>query len=236
MIKLFVAVALAAIVPAAPAAAVTYDAFASFDGTQGAGGFSYGTFDGDHGFTPFTVNTNCFVDASTCLQSAANHDVPGATKSLATSFQYGSVNVPDDMLLVHLGEADGQAVYIMFTAPVTGLYSINGGFKVLDVHPTGVDLLVFVKIGSLFVAAPSGNLATSGETQPFFGDLGLLYAGDSFGFIVDKAGNYGSDSTGINFTVVGSAVPEAASWAMLIAGLGLTGAAMRRRRPVSIAA
>jgi hypothetical protein len=33
-----------------------------------------------------------------------------------------------------------------------------------------------------------------------------------------------------------SAVPEASSWAMLIAGFGLTGAAMRRRRTVAVAA
>jgi hypothetical protein len=35
--------------------------------------------------------------------------------------------------------------------------------------------------------------------------------------------------------VIGSAVPEPTSWAMLIAGFGLTGAAMRRRRTVQTA-
>jgi hypothetical protein len=39
------------------------------------------------------------------------------------------------------------------------------------------------------------------------------------------------DSTGFTATVESTgAVPEPASWAMLIAGFGLTGAAMRRRR------
>lgn len=37
-------------------------------------------------------------------------------------------------------------------------------------------------------------------------------------------------------TIAGAAVPEPASWAMLIAGFGLTGAAMRRRRSVAVAA
>lgn len=234
MIKLFAAAAFA--VAALPAAATTYDAFTSFDGTQGAGGFTYGTFDGTSFFTPFTANTNCFISGSTCLQALANHDVPGATKSLTTSFQYGSVNVPDDMLLVHPGSADGQAVYVMFTAPTTGTYSLAGEFKVLDIHPTGVDLRLFGNIGGFFFSAPYGSLTAPGETRPISGGLGLLHAGDSFGFIVDKAGNYGSDSTGIKFTITGSTVPEAAGWAMLIAGLGLTGAAMRRRRFVTVTA
>ena len=40
----------------------------------------------------------------------------------------------------------------------------------------------------------------------------------------------------ITTTGFGAAVPEPASWAMLIAGFGLTGAAMRRRRSVAVAA
>ena len=38
------------------------------------------------------------------------------------------------------------------------------------------------------------------------------------------------NNTGINYAFRIGAVPETASWAMLIAGFGLTGAAMRRRR------
>ena len=37
------------------------------------------------------------------------------------------------------------------------------------------------------------------------------------------------------FTANVSAVPEPASWAMLIAGFGLTGAALRRRRMAAVA-
>jgi hypothetical protein len=45
----------------------------------------------------------------------------------------------------------------------------------------------------------------------------------------------GNTNEGTIFSITGSgfdtgAVPEPASWAMLIAGFGLTGAAMRRRR------
>jgi PEP-CTERM motif len=37
----------------------------------------------------------------------------------------------------------------------------------------------------------------------------------------------------VNFTTLSTAVPEPASWAMLIAGFGLTGATLRRRRAVA---
>jgi hypothetical protein len=37
------------------------------------------------------------------------------------------------------------------------------------------------------------------------------------------------------FALLGSDVPEPASWAMMIAGFGLTGAAMRRRRSTAVA-
>lgn len=236
MFKLRSAAAFAFAIAAVPAAATSYDAFASFNGTQGAGGFTYGIFDGTSGFTQFTANTNCFISGSTCLQALANHDVPGATKSLTTSFQYNSVNVPDDMLLVHPGANNGQAVYVMFTAPVSGVYSISGAFKALDTSPSGVDISVFFNLGGTLIGGPYGGLTTSGEILPFMGSGFALQGGDSIGFIVDKGATYNNDSTGINFTVVGSAVPETASWAMLIAGLGLTGAAMRRRRTVSVAA
>ncbi len=49
---------------------------------------------------------------------------------------------------------------------------------------------------------------------------------------VDTVSAYVSDfgNTGINYAFTIGAVPEPASWAMMIGGFGLTGAAMRRRR------
>jgi hypothetical protein len=45
-------------------------------------------------------------------------------------------------------------------------------------------------------------------------------------------GNIGDNALGLDDVSI-SAVPEPASWAMLIGGFGLTGAAMRRRRRVT---
>ena len=55
-----------------------------------------------------------------------------------------------------------------------------------------------------------------------------LVASQTYGFNV-SASNFDSARTN-NGTLTIAAVPEPTSWAMLIAGFGLTGAAMRRRR------
>jgi hypothetical protein len=46
----------------------------------------------------------------------------------------------------------------------------------------------------------------------------------------------GSDFTNFAFRVDGGAVPEPASWALMIGGFGLAGAALRRRRQMAAAA
>ncbi|MBC7506279.1 MAG: hypothetical protein H7267_11230 [Sandarakinorhabdus sp.] len=128
---------------AAPASAVTYDAFTTFNGTQGAGNFSYGSVDDAvTAGTLFGANTNCFISGSVCLQAAPNFDVPVATKSSATSFQYGSVNVPTDRLLLHPGpSAANGGVFITFTAPISGMYNFTASFSVQDIHPTGTTVI-----------------------------------------------------------------------------------------------
>ena len=239
MFKKFALAAVAMGVAAVPASAVVYDAFTSFDGTQHAGGFTYGTLDTSTlAVSLFGATTNCFIDNSVCLQSAANHDVPGATKSTTPSFQYGSVNVPTDRLLVHPGSGN-DAAFVAFTFPTTHLYRVTATFNTQDTSPTGVNILGFyydpatmnfiygVPVGSLAAGSPSSTTYT-------FKNSGLIPAGIALGFAVDKAGNYGSDSTGVNFTV--QSVPEPATWAMMIGGFGLVGAAARRRRSVAAAA
>ncbi len=61
-----------------------------------------------------------------------------------------------------------------------------------------------------------------GSNQP---DTWLRFDGDTNAFRIQDIGG-GS----INFQVIGSVVPEPASWAMMIAGFGLIGLVARRRR------
>ncbi len=223
MIRLLAAATLAIGMAAVPAAAVTYDAFTSFNGTQGAGGFTYGSFDGTS-FTAFTGANGCasVITGTTCL---SNGGLPGVFKSNSGAFEQGSVNVPGDALLLHPGPNAGQTAVILFTAPTSGSYILTYTAAIADDSPSGVFL--FGLQNNVVV-----NLAQLNGANPFFTGSGccFLAAGQQIGIGIDYDGSYFNDSIGVNVTFVGGAVPEPANWALLIAGFGLTGAAMRRRR------
>ena len=70
--RLLIAAAAAVLVPAVSSAA-TFDAFTTFNGTQGAGNFFYGEADPLNPAASgnfFTANTNCFIANAQCLQLA----------------------------------------------------------------------------------------------------------------------------------------------------------------------
>ncbi|MEY2884999.1 MAG: hypothetical protein RL490_2723 [Pseudomonadota bacterium] len=106
----------------------------------------------------------------------------------------------------------------------------------------------------LRLTAGSYGLALFGPVGPMFGDS-AQWIGDYKNWSANLAPGFslsriassvydpivgpvfievGSELT-VNFSLTGTAVPEPASWAMLIAGFGLTGAAMRRRRSTAAA-
>ncbi len=215
---------------AAPAAAVTYDAFASFNGTNGAGGFSYGSTNGTT-LTAFTAPANCasYIPGTTCINDGA---LPGAFKTNSGAFSYSSVNVPGDRLLLHPGPAAAEAdsVYIAFTAPTSGNYVFTAQFTVQDTSPSGVGINYFLATGgSILISGLSGSLP-----GPVVNDTisAFLFAGDSFGYFIANGGSYNNDSTGVLASVSDApvGVPEPATWGLMIAGFAMTGFAARRRR------
>jgi len=228
----FSAAALAA-VTATGASAQTYDAFATFNGTQGAGNFYYGEADPANpsmSGTFFSATTNCFIAGSTCLQRAPNFDVPGFTKSTVPSFQYGSVNVPTDRLLAHPGN-DMLQTFVAFVAPTAGTYNYTATFNIQDVNPSGVGIN-FIQTTNGGLPLIFSPLAVIDRVNNTYTTSGTIVLGQSyaFGFGLDNNGFYGNDSTGVNFTVsAASGVPEPAAWALLITGFGVVGGAMRRR-------
>lgn len=139
----------------------------------------------------------------------------------------GSVRIPTDVVFMHpVGENSGLPAgdtIVRFVAPTAGTYAINGKFEILDVSATGT----FVSIvggSSNFAQSLSGAVFTPAS----FGFRTSLTAGQSLDFVVNSAGSYYNDSTGLSATI--AAVPEPATWGLMIAGFGLVGVARRARR------
>ena len=233
--KLLVGVAALTLMPAA-ASAQTYDAFTQFNGTNAPApgqNFAYGQIDrsGVNG-SFFAANTGCFISGAICLQPAPNNTVPGFEKG-GTPAQQGTVIVPSDRLLVHPNQDDFITSSI-FVAPTAGRYNYTATFSVQDTNPSGIGInFLDATNGALpYQITALGGIGASG-TRTISGGINLISSGDSFGFGIDRAGTYFNDSTGFNFTV--TAVPEPATWGMMILGFGAMGYSMRRRRSSTLA-
>lgn len=224
----FIAVMVGALALASTANAATFDAFDSFDGTQGAGGFTYHILPAGPGAGVAQLLTaptgGCIVTSAYCLQAGSN--LPGVYKSL-TGGAEGTYTIPNDRLLVHPGNPNPIAVF--FHAPSAGDYDFTVSLDILDRAPTGVAIIAVSNIGGVI---NSFLLSTLGSGNPTFSRSGslTLAQGDAFGLVINPAGNYANDSTGLNFTVTQVAgVPEPATWAMMLLGFGAVGALARRK-------
>ena len=86
-----------------------------------------------------------------------------------------------------------------------------------------------------------GHVTWSGPQILNFGNGGQLKVSlndatfNSGLFGLDKGAGHGAPITA-KFELVSAAVPEPATWAMMIAGFGMAGAAIRRRRATAVAA
>lgn len=138
------------------------------------------------------------------------------------------------------------------TSPVlSGSPLFNGPIAVLfdtDQYGVGFDAGFFDAIGSTGITAfdRAGNLlGTVTNTGTGIEFLGLItdnntaqIAGVFLDLVGSEPAGFAIDNLrfGLPGQVVNPGIPEPASWAMLIAGFGLTGAAMRKRRTGVVAA
>jgi hypothetical protein len=76
--------------------------------------------------------------------------------------------------------------------------------------------------GAQLVATANGNQSSAGTNRRFYFDFGNAK-------VNEITFNSGSNSFEFDNIAAGAAVPEPATWAMLIAGFGLVGVSMRRR-------
>ncbi|UAK24460.1 FxDxF family PEP-CTERM protein [Sphingomonas nostoxanthinifaciens] len=111
--------------------------------------------------------------------------------------------------------------YYEFSVPSAG--SILGGVLSVSFDPTSVINSVWLNGTALTVSFDSStNVYVASSMVPTIANPQTLAIGGTVGAA-------GSVSYGGNVTFTAAAVPEAATWAMFIGGMGLAGAAMRRR-------
>lgn len=218
------AIVSAAALAATPALAA--EAFPSFTGVNGNGGFYYGSTDGVT-LTAFDTNGACALNApSTCLH-ASSANLPQA--SVGGTFP--TVTVPTDAVLLHPGDSNLLSVYSAYLAGSTSTYGYTINLQSVGIDTTtGVGYTPFTAVGGVVTLGARGVLSTYLSTATLTGTQ-FLTAGQSFGVIIDRNGSYNGDSTGLNFAI--SAVPEPATWAMMLVGFGMVGFGLRsRRKPV----
>ncbi|WP_426168589.1 PEPxxWA-CTERM sorting domain-containing protein [Sandarakinorhabdus sp. DWP1-3-1] len=137
--------------------------------------------------------------------------------------------------------APGEGISQTVTTVPTALYTLTFGFS--GENTAGVSTVLDVLIGSQlsqFTIVGDG----SGVFKKPFQTTSINYlatgASTTISFTIASSTAFGFNDPlidGVSFALAGpgSTVPEPASWAMLIAGFGLVGAAARRRR-VAVAA
>ena len=150
---------------------------------------------------------------------------PGAWTTQSVDTYLGVYDTGTSTML-HPGPT-GQYSILRFTASATGTYAINGAFSYMASNTTDVHVLFN---GSTIFS----GVSDSAHPSTGFSFSQVLSAGQTIDFAVGNGGNgYTGDSTLLSATL---AVPEPASWALMIAGFTMIGAAARRRRSVALAA
>ncbi len=233
----FLLAAVSALALAGAAKATIYDAVADFSTTSSTGVFSYGTGVTGSSFTPYPVLTaDCLGAGSYCWQTTTPVLLVPlvAANQSGSTINFGSVVFPTNVLNVHPGPSTDSIV--RFTAPTSGMYDISGFYELLDTDPSGVNAIIALDgavIASTLLTGPGAtHPGTPGESFTFGASHVFLLAGTIIDYGVNNDGSFFNDSTGLALTV--TSVPEPATWALVLAGFGGLGAALRARRKAAV--
>lgn len=230
---LIVALGTAGLAAAMPAAAqtATYNVGTSLNNPN----FSYGYGVAGSSFTAFTnsYSSGCLGAATlACETSGTSGDLPavGINTGTAPVTFYTNTVAPGTLFIQPGFASSGEDAIVNFTAHANGQFVFDLDFARIDTtsNGNGVNLLAFVNGANVFGEGGSYYLApVAGNSAAFDATLNLKY-GDIVTFGVNNNGDTSYDGTGISGTITG-AVPEPATWAMLLLGFGMVGAGLRYR-------
>jgi len=182
-------------------AATSYDAFSDFSISNGNpnGVWSYGKTDTLAGnFTIFTDIQTSLVPGVQYWQSGVSQD-PGVAKNITGSdivIQWGwpFITWPgNDYLSLH-GGPNFEFAVLRWTAPNSGVFTVNADFQALNTFPTRSDIYVLrnnVPIFSSWI-----NLNGHGDAENFSANL-TIQSGDTVDFVVGLGDFYCANSTGL---------------------------------------
>lgn len=127
----------------------------------------------------------------------------------------------------YLSVLQGGLATILFTGPVSG-FSFDWGsidsYNLLTILPFGGGDSIVIP-GTTFTNTPANGNQVAPGTNGLFSVIGT--AGTQYrGFQLTSTAN----SFEIDNVAIATSVPEAASWAMMIVGMGAVGFALRRRQ------
>lgn len=148
--------------------------------------------------------------------SAAIVTVSGAFTATNWSVYFGSPTAPIDPLYMSYSATFDDAITYEADASILTIFSTNVPYPVTFSAASG---------GGAIVIATAGNSGGCGHPASSFCAFVYDYMTGTPAFVEQSPASGGG---WIANTITGGAVPEPATWALLIAGFGMTGYAMRR--------
>jgi hypothetical protein len=210
-------------------AAVTYDAVQGFSLSNPSTVWSY-----SYAGAPFAISESTpnglgvpywWTGGNVPVSGIIGQNVSGSTVAVET--------IVDPNNTLWLDPESLSNVAVTFTAPAAGKYTITGSFLGIDTGERSHGVEVLNGVTPIF----SDTIGAFGATDSFSDTVTLTKDG-TISFLVEGGSladcGYCNLSTGLT-AQISSAVPEPATWAMMLFGFGSLGGMMRSRRKQTLA-
>lgn len=180
-----------------------------------------------YGWSSLGGSSYAMVKFDTPAWSMSNYNslgTPAIWKNTGIGTSFG---VAPGQISLHPGPSGGGDFAILrFTAPTAATYSVTGQFFAGDSGNMNGSIV----LGGNMVTGTLQSFASTTDTS-YFAPLTLsMQAGHTLDFVVGNNGSFYSGNTPVSVQIFAAPVPEPETFAMLLAGLGVLGFAVRRRR------